>query len=129
MKKLTKIAVVIMALVICIGGYAPQVSAKKKNIYFAGEYQKKLKYGDRYKIILNQYSSPEGKTVGNFKVQYYSSVSKGWHNWGGGEIKRIGTNSYKFGKYRFKIYKKKLVLKKAADLNGTYKLKKRYPRS
>ena len=127
MKRFTKIVTVVLTLALCLVIVPSKpTAAKSKNIYFAGEYQKKLKYGDRYKIILNQFSSPEGKVLGSFEVQYYSSVSKAWHSWGTKNIKRIGTNSYKAGKYRFKVYKKKLILKKAGDLNGTYKLKKRF---
>lgn len=130
MKKITKIMAIVLVLALCISNTPVSVSdAKSKNIYFSGEYKRKLGGGDYYLIELNKYSSPEGKEIGNYRVSYYSSVSGGDHDWGGSGLKKIGTNLYKGKRFVFKIYKNKLVLKKAGALSGTYKLKKRYPRS
>lgn len=127
MKKVTKIMAIALTIAICFG-VVPAKTSNAKSIYFAGEYKRKLKGGDYYRIELNQYSSPEGKKVGNYNLCYYSNVSKGEHDWGGCELKKTGTNTYKAGKYRIKIYKTKLVLSKAGALSGSYKLKKRYSR-
>lgn len=77
---------------------------------------------------MNQYSSPEGKTVGNYQIYYYYKASGGMNLWSNGEIKKVAKNQYKCGKIKFNVSKKKVVVKKANDLNGSYKLKKRYPR-
>ena len=129
MKNIKRVVTIVLALALCLSSIPVEAAnAKSKSIYFAGDYKRKIKYGDYYRIELNKYSSPEGKNVGNYQIYYYSSVSGGEHSWSGGELKKIGTNSYKGGRYQFKIYKKKLVLKKAGALSGTYKLKKRYQR-
>lgn len=108
----------------------PTKKAKAKSIYFAGEYRH-TKYG--LTLDMNQYSSPEGKEVGNFNltpgVHVYLAVE--------GVLKKAGTNKYqcKKGKsvFTFKVYEDKVViemnkkaLKDYLDYRGTYKLKKRY---
>lgn len=76
----------------------------------------------------SQYSSPKGKKVANYSISYYYKPSDGMHVWKSGKLTRTGTNKYKSRKMRIRIYKKKLVITKGGEYNGTYKLKKRYPR-
>lgn len=105
-------------------------SKKVKSIYFAGEYEH-TKYG--MSLYMNQYSSPEGKEVGNFKltpgVHVYLDIK--------GTLKKVATNKYQCKKGKsvitFKVYQNKVVigmnktaLKDYYDYRGTYKLKERY---
>lgn len=129
MKKFTKIAMAIiltLAMTITIIP-AGRVDAKSKNIYFAGEYQKKLGGGEYMVLTVNQYSSPEGKTVGNYELMSCNLPSfTNIYVWKNGEIKRTGTNKYKSGKMNIRVYKKKIVITKGGKYNGTYTLKKRF---
>lgn len=133
MKKITKIAMAIMLTLVVCSTIAPlkKADAKSKNIYFAGEYRRTLGEGEQLILQMNQYSSPEGKTVGNYKVYYYYKSSGGMNLWGDGEIKRIGKNKYQYNDIKFRVYKKKVVISgktaKSVGFDGTYKLKKRYP--
>ena len=96
----------------------------KKNI-FAGEYRCKLGPGEYYVLQLNQYSSPEGKEVGNYSISYLYTAT-GSHPWGDGVVKKTSQkNVYRLGKMKMKVFKKKVVIKNG-DADGVYKLKKRY---
>lgn len=128
MKRSTKIVAVVLALALCIT-YIPstKVDAKSKSIRFAGVYQRQLNKKEAILFDFQQYSSPEGKEVGSFEIQYYMKGA-GYHNWGGGLIKKTGTNQYTLdGGMKLKVYKTKVVISKCKGYNGTYKLKKRYP--
>ena len=121
-----------------IGNYRGSISkefkitgkAKTKPIYFAGKYNNE-KYD--LSLYMNQYSSPEGKKVGNFKltigIRIYLDIE--------GELKKVKQNTYEFkdgkSKITFKVYKNKVLIgmnktahKNYYDYRGTYKLKKRY---
>lgn len=102
--------------------------ASAQDIYFSGEYRKKIGSREYYILRLKQYPSPKGKKVGSYEF-IYNNEGGGDHVWGRGTLTRIGTNKYKDNKTIFKIYKKKLIFKNSKDLSGTYKLKKRYPKS
>lgn len=133
MKKITKIVMAIMlALAVCATIVpSEKADAKSKNIYFAGEYRRTLGEGEQLILQMNPYSSPEGKTVGNYEVYYYYKPSGGMKLWGDGEIKRTGKNKYRYSDIKFRVYKKKIVISgksaKSVGFDGTYKLKKRYP--
>ena len=75
MKKVTKIMAIALTIAICFG-VVPAKTSNAKSIYFAGEYKRKLKGGDYYRIELNQYSSPEGKKVGNYTVIYTDGIEE-----------------------------------------------------
>ena len=102
------------------------VKVSAGSIYFSGEYYK----SDGAGITLNEYSSPEGKNVGNFQVlvpHAYNAYS--------GELMKVSNNKYRSKKkgLTFKVYKKKVVVTVSSNkfdkaLKGTYKLTKRYPR-
>lgn len=81
MKKITKLVCVAMALVILVCSTNGATASAAKRIYFAGEYRCKLGPGEYYVLQLNQYSSPDGKDVGNY------------------------------GKMKMKVFKKKVVIK------------------
>ena len=125
MKKLTKTLALALAIILLTGGVGATY-ADAAGIYFAGKYCT----SDGACICLNQYSSPEGKNVGNFQIgipHFYKTYE--------GELIKIGTNKYRSGKkgLTFKVYKKKVIVtvsgkKYDKALKGTYKLKKRYPR-
>ena len=113
----------IMAMCVAVFGVA---KTSAKSIYFSGEYRK----SDGAEFILNQYSSPEGKNVGNFKINIpyaYNAYS--------GELMKQGKDKYYSKKkgLTMKVYEKKIVVtvsgkKYDKALKGTYKLTKRYPR-
>ncbi len=134
MKRITRTAIaIILTLVVCTTLIPEEkAGAKNKNIYFAGEYRMKISKKEKYVLKLNQYSSPEGKKVGNMELLYCSRspLSNQWlnHPWFSGELKKIGKNKYKWGRYTVKIYKKKLKMINADEYTGTYKLTKRYPK-
>lgn len=130
MKKFTKNAVVVMILfALCIEWLpARGADAKSKNIYFSGEYRMKIDTDEYFVLQTAQYSSPEGKVKGNFTIYYYYKPSGGMRPWIDGTLKRVGTNKYKSGKMKLRVYKKKIVISNGGDYNGTYKLKKRYAR-
>lgn len=128
MKRSFRILAMAMAIVLAVGLNAG--SAGAKSIYFAGKYR--VPNGPVLKM--NEYSSPEGKEVGNFKLDpiahTYLSVK--------GTLKKTGTaNTYVCNKkgsiFTFKVYSNKVTVKmnnKAKknylNFSGTYKLKQRY---
>lgn len=98
-----------------------------KRYYFAGEYRCKIGKYESYVLKLEQYSSPEGKEVGKYEIWYLYKPT-GMHPWGDGEIvKTSQKNVYRLGKMKIKVYKNKLIVKNS-EVDGVYKLKKRYPR-
>lgn len=124
MKKSFRILAMVMVIVLAIGVNAG--SAGAKTIYFAGEYSK----SDGASIYLNQYSSIEGKTYGNYTVNVphaYGAYS--------GELIKIGANKYRSSKKGLIITvgKKKLTVKVVnkkrydKELAGKYKRYKKYP--
>ena len=125
MKKITKFVCVAMALVILVCSTSGATASAAKRIYFAGEYRCKLGPGEYYVLQLNQYSSPEGKEVGNYSISYlYTATGK--HPWGDGVVKKTSQkNVYRLGKMKMKVFKKKVVIKNG-DADGVYKLKKIY---
>lgn len=130
MKGLTKIAMaIILMLTMCITIIsAEKADAKSKNIYFAGEYRKKIGKGEYYVLKTNQFSSQKGKAKGTFTIYYYYKLSGGMNVWKKGNMKQVSKNKYKSGKMRLRVCKKKIVITKGGEYNGIYKLKKRYPR-
>ncbi len=101
MKRITRTAIaIILTLVVCTTLIPEEkAGAKNKNIYFAGEYRMKISKKEKYVLKLNQYSSPEGKKVGNMELLYCSRspLSNQWlnHPWFSGELKKsekINTN-------------------------------------
>ena len=108
------------------------------SIYFAGRYEKVYEhedYNNYYILEMNQYSSPEGKIVGNFSLTASSTYRTNSEVYG--KLKKVGKNKYvcKKGKitFKFKVYKNKVVVKQNRmtlsvpdDFSRTYKLKKRY---
>lgn len=129
MKTVKRIVAVVLVLTLCAGGISVRpAEAKSKNIYFSGEYRKKIGSGEYFILEASQYPTPEGKIKGNFYISYYYKPSGSRHEWLNKEMKRVGTNKYKAGKMKLRVYKKKIVITKGGDYNGTYKLKKRYPR-
>lgn len=130
MKKITKIIIVSLIFALCISCIPTEKAdaKKKKNIYFSGLYQKKIGKKEYYMFDTSQYSSPDGKKVASYRISYYYKPSGSMHTWKSGELKRVGRNQYKSGRMRIRVYKKKLVITKGGEYNGTYKLKKRYPR-
>lgn len=130
MKRITKISSValILAVAVCIGLIPTgKVDAKSKNIYFAGEYRMKIKGDSYYVLSLSQFSSPEGKKVGSYEMMSCDLPSfTNVYICKNGELTRVGKNKYKSGKMKIRVYKKKIVISKGGDYNGTYKLKKRY---
>ena len=89
-----------MAMCVAVFGVA---KTSAKSIYFSGEYRK----SDGAEFILNQYSSPEGKNVGNFKINIpyaYNAYS--------GELMKQGKDKYYSKKkgLTIKVYKKKIVV-------------------
>ena len=125
MKKITKLVCVAMALVILVCSTSGATASAAKRIYFAGEYRCKLGPGEYYVLQLNQYSSPDGKDVGNYSISYlYTATGK--NPWGDGSVKKTSQkNVYRLGKMKMKVFKKKVVIKNS-DVDGVYKLKKRY---
>ena len=114
-----------MALVILVSSTSGATASAAKRIYFAGEYRCKLGPGEYYVLQLNQYSSPEGKEVGNYSISYLYTAT-GSHPWGDGVVKKTSQkNVYRLGKMKMKVFKKKVVIKNG-DADGVYKLKKRY---
>lgn len=114
-----------MALVILVCSTSGATASAAKRIYFAGEYRCKLGPGEYYVLELNQYSSPDGKDVGNYSISYlYTATGK--HPWGDGSVKKTSQkNVYRLGKMKMKVFKKKVVIKNS-DAAGVYKLKKHY---
>lgn len=117
---------VLISLFCCgIGLGCSGVRVDAKSIYFAGE------YSGNCGIILNQYSSPEGKNVGNYQINIPHAYNA-FH----GELIKIGKNKYRSKKKGlvFTVHKKKIKVKvtnfKRYDrgIKGTYKLWERYPR-
>lgn len=126
MKKFTKIAMaIILTLAVCITVIPGRVEAKSKNIYYPGEYRKKIGPGEYYVLSVDEYSIG-GPIKRPFTISYYYKSSGGMHTWKSGHMKRIGKNRYKSGKMRFRVYKKKIVITKGGEYNGTYKIKIRY---
>lgn len=131
MKNLKIIKSLSIILVIALfTGIIPNKFVNAKTIYFAGEYEHS-KWS--LSLIMNQYSSPEGKEVGNFELSpgahVYLSVS--------GTLSTVKNNVYRYkeGKavFTFKVYKNKVKIKmnKYAKKNyynytGTYKLKQHF---
>lgn len=128
MKKLMKFLSLVLIASIISGGLVYQ-RVDAKDIDFAGKYNH-TKWG--LYLTMNQYSSPEGKEVGKFKLtpstHVYLQVS--------GTLNKVKKNvyNYKEGKavFTFKVYKKKVSVKmnnyakkNYYDYTGTYKLKKR----
>lgn len=128
MKEFTKIAMaIILMLTMCITIIpAEKADAKSKNIYFAGEYRKKIGKGEYYVLKTNQFSSRKGKAKGTFTIYYYYKLSGGMNVWKKGNMKQVSKNKYKSGKMRLRVYKKKIVITKGGEYNGIYKLKKRH---
>lgn len=129
MKAVKRIVAVVLVLALCAGGLPiSHTEAKSKNIYFSGEYRRKIGPGEYFILKASQYPTPEGKIKGNFYISYYYKPSGSMHEWLKKEMKRVGTNKYTAGKMKLRVYKNKIVITKGGDYNGTYKLKKRYPR-
>ena len=128
MKKFVKVLSFVLVILLCVGTVDRRVEAK--SIYFAGKYNH-TKLG--LYLTMNQYSSPEGKEVGNFTLtpsaHVYLQVS--------GTLYKIKKNVYRYkeGKsiFTFTVCKKKVNVKMNAyakknylDYTGNYKLKNRY---
>lgn len=127
MKKFTKIAMaIILTLAVCTTFIpAGKADAKSKSIFYPGEYRKKIGPGEYYVLSVDEYS--EGKSIKRpYSISYYYKPSGGMHTWKSGKMKKIGTNKYKAGKMRLRVYKKKIVITKGGQYNGTYKVKMRY---
>lgn len=126
MKKFTKIAMaIILTLAVCITCiHTGKADAKSKSIFYPGEYRKKIGPGEYY-VLSVDYGVIDGKTLRPYSISYYYKAS-GYHIWKSGKMKKIGTNKYKAGKMRLRVYKKKIVITKGGDYNGTYKVKIRY---
>lgn len=114
-KKLTKIVAIMLAFMLCAGSMEARY-ASAKSIYFAGEYRKQTGKGEYYILEMNKYSSAEGKIVGNYKLYYYYKPYGGMNLWEEGEIKKSGKNTYKTGGTKFKVYKKKVVIKNGVEI-------------
>ena len=125
MKRITKIFCIAMAFVLLASTINGNSASAAKRIYFAGEYRCKLGPGEYYVLQLNQYSSPEGKEVGNYSISYlYTATGK--HPWGDGVVKKTSQkNVYRLGKMKMKVFKKTVVIKNG-DADGVYKLTNRY---
>ena len=132
MKKITSLVLAAVLVLGCLsGGLLNASSASAKSIYFAGEYRRAK---GAVTLSMSQYSSPEGKLVGEF------TLSSGAHVYLNetGTLKKVKTNVYKCKKqggrtFTFYVYAKKVVVKmnkKALkgyyDYRGTYKLKNRF---
>lgn len=127
MKKFTKIAMaIILTLAMCITFIpAGKVDAKSKSIFYPGEYRKKIGPGEYYVLSVDEYSI-DGPVQRPYSISYYYKSSGGMHTWKSGKMKKIGTNKYKAGKMELRVYKKKIVITKGGEYNGTYKVKLRY---
>lgn len=127
MKKFTKIAMtIILTLAVCtIVIPAGKADAKSKSIFYPGEYRKKIGPGEYYVLSVDEYSV-DGPVKRPYSISYYYKPSGGMHTWKSGKMKKIGTNTYKAGKMRLRVYKKKIVITKGGQYNGTYKVKMRY---
>ena len=125
------------------GGICEKAEAAD-SIYFAGAYKmvkrESKNYSVKYELDMQQYSSPEGKIVGNFTFVQISDY-KGDKRIGcmlEGQLKKTGKNSYQYkhGKIiiKFKVYKKKVVIKQnrtnswICNYSGTYLKQKAYSR-
>ncbi len=136
MKSFIKRVVVIMAIMaVCLGGLSntPEVSAKKKEprYTFGGEYVIKKKNGETWKLVLSEFSSPEGKEVGSMDIYFKAShrdtmVLTGFTDF---PIKKTRKkNTYKCTDLTIRVYKKKIKVSgdDKGGCNGIYRLKKRY---
>lgn len=132
----------LLVLVLFVGCFGSVIlssnEAEAKSIYFAGKYEMK-KGGDIYDLDMSQYSSPEGKEVGNFTLTETDMPASRIGSMESGTLKRIGKNKYRYKKGKltltFKVYKKKVKVTQKGKgsgvyrknvFTGTYKLKKRY---
>lgn len=138
MKNRFKVFSIVLTLVLLCGTVTKSYTSAASSIYFAGEYRNSTKK-IKYKLYLNEYSSPEGKIVGNYE---FKAITKGYAGWNG-ELKKIGKNKYQektpasvLDGYTltFTVSKNKVVVKqkgqvlRGVNFSGTYKLKKRFPR-
>jgi hypothetical protein len=139
MRKMRIVTFVLALLVLCASVMPVQKVEAASDIYFAGKY-KCIKSKDSLvrevstTLKMNEYSSPEGKIVGNFKIDM--PIPHAYNTWKG-TLKKVGKNKYVYKKgkvkIQFKVYKKKVVISQNCtnntlfcNLSGTYKLKKRY---
>ena len=119
-----RIMSLVLAVCLLLGVGLSAKEANASSFYFAGKYTQV--YAKTYLTLsMNQYSSPEGKEVGNFEIeQYYRGETSKVLS---GVLKKTSKeNVYKCGSVRFKVYKKKVKIKNSESCDGTYKLKKRY---
>jgi hypothetical protein len=126
----------------CFGGFTlNSTESKAASIWFAGKYtctniKEKFYKGKTVTLKMSEYSSPEGKHVGNFEL--IISVPHASRDIIG-KLFKVGKNKYRYKKGKvtliFKVYKNKVVVKQnrtswsslSENYSGTYKLKKRTP--
>lgn len=126
MKRITKIMVALMLILGMLFSIPSEASAKtQKNIYFTGEYMRKIGPGEYY-VLWPSDLSGNGKRKGDYQIYYWYKPSGGRHLWKSGNLKYVSVNRYKSGKMKFRIYKKKIVIANGGEYSGTYKLKRRY---
>lgn len=129
-------AIVLVLTCIC-GDYFSNTTADAA-IYFAGHYMKVIEYdgySDYYELVMNQYSSPEGKKVGNFELIQYSTYRE--NAYVKGTLKRVKRNKYqcKKGKIKFTfiVKRNKVIVKQnktsigiPVDFTNKYKCLEHY---
>lgn len=126
-KRFTKISVIVLAFILCVGGSGAKY-VYAKSIYYPGIYQKNYNKGRKLVLEINKYSSPEDKMVGNYRI--YCKKSNKQSLWEYGEFKKgKKNNTYMVGDMKIIVYKKKVVIKNGGTVSGTYKLKRRAHRS
>lgn len=127
--KKVRVGVIIFALIMMV--LTPStIHAGAKTIYYPGLYVRKYRKGEKLILEMNKYTSSKGKTVGNYKIYHYFVSSGEQELWEVGKLKKSKKNNvYNVGDMTFKVYKKKVVITKSGNMNGTYKLKKRAVRS
>lgn len=118
MKEFTKIAMaIILMLTMCITMIpAEKADAKSKNLYFAGEYRKKIGKGEYYVLKTNQFSSRKGKVKGTFTIYYYYKLSGGMNVWKKGNMKQVSKNKYNLVRWDFGFIKRKLSSQKVVNI-------------